>query len=66
MALYLCRRHTGLKLKDIDLAFGVGESAVTQAAVCLTDEMERNEPLRVAVEALEAKLVHLKSSGGDS
>jgi hypothetical protein len=32
IGLYLCRRHTGLKLREIGAAYGLGESAVTQAS----------------------------------
>lgn len=56
VGLYLCRRHTGLKLKQIGAAYGVGESAVTQASRRVVEEMERSEPLRKSVGIIEAKL----------
>jgi len=42
----------GVKLKEIGAAYGVGESAVTQASRSVAEEMERNESLRKSVEIL--------------
>jgi putative transposase len=41
VGLYLCSRHTGLKLKEIGATYGVGESAITQASRRVTEEMKR-------------------------
>jgi REP element-mobilizing transposase RayT len=56
VGLYLCRRHTGLKLKEIGAAYGVGESAVTQASRRVTEEMKQSESLRASVKVLETEL----------
>jgi hypothetical protein len=45
VGMYLCRRCTGLKLKEIGAAYGVGESAVTQASRRVVLEMEGSESL---------------------
>jgi putative transposase len=54
--LYLCRRHSGLTLKEIGTAYGVGESAVTQASRRLADEMKQSETVRRSIETLEKEL----------
>jgi hypothetical protein len=56
VGLYLCRRHTGLTLKEIGAAYGVGESAVTQASRRVTEEMKQSESLRASVKVLETEL----------
>ena len=49
VGMYLCRRYTGLKLKEIGTAYAVGESAVTQASRRVVLEMKGSESLRKAV-----------------
>ena len=56
VGLYLCRRHTGLKLKEIGAAYGVGESAVTQASRRVAEEMKQNASVRQSVQMLETEL----------
>jgi hypothetical protein len=56
VGLYLCRRHTGLKLKEIGAAYGVGESAVTQASRRVAEEMKQNVSVRKSVGMLEREL----------
>jgi REP element-mobilizing transposase RayT len=56
VGLYLCRRHTGLKLKEIGTAYGVGESAVTQASRRVSEAMKQSESVRKAVGMLEREL----------
>lgn len=53
VGMYLCRCHSGLKLKEICVAHGVSESAVTQASRRVAEEMERSEPVRKAVDLIE-------------
>jgi REP element-mobilizing transposase RayT len=53
---YLCWRHTGLKLREIGAAYGVGDSAVTQASRRVAEEMEQSESVRKAVGRLEREL----------
>ena len=57
VGLCLCRRHTGLKPKEIGAAYGVGESAVTQASRRVAEEMKQNTRLRKSVGMLEKELV---------
>ncbi|MGA2732845.1 MAG: transposase [Syntrophobacteraceae bacterium] len=56
VGLYLCRHHTWLKLKEICAAYGVGESAVTQASRRVAEEMKQNVSLRKSVGMLEREL----------
>ena len=56
VGLYLCRRYTGPKLKEIGAAYGVGESAVTQASRRVAKEMKQNASLRKSVGMLEREL----------
>ena len=56
MGLYLCRHHTGLKLKEIGAAYRVGESAVTQASRRVAEEMKQNVSVRKSVGMLEREL----------
>ncbi len=56
VGLYLCRRHTGLKLKEIGAAYGVGDSAVTQASRRVAEEMRQNLSMRKSVGMLEREL----------
>ena len=57
VGLYLCGRHTGLKPKEIGAAYGVGESAVTQASRRVAEEMKQNARVRKSVGMLEKELV---------
>ncbi len=56
VGLYLCRRYTGLKLREIGAAYGVGESAVTQASRRVAKEMKQNASLRKSIGMLEREL----------
>lgn len=56
VGMFLCRRHSGLKLKEICTAYGVGESAVTQASRRVEAQMKQSESVRKAVEMLEKKV----------
>jgi hypothetical protein len=56
VGLYLCRRHTGLKLKEIGAACGVGESSVTQASRRVAEEMKENASVRNLLECLRGSL----------
>jgi putative transposase len=56
VGLYLCRRYTGLKHKEIGAAYGVGESAVTQASRRVAKEMKQNASLRKSNGMLEREL----------
>ena len=56
VGLYLCRKYTGLGLKEIGAAYGVGESAVTQASRRVAEEMKQNGSVRESVEIVEGEL----------
>ncbi|MHB8766296.1 MAG: transposase [Deferrisomatales bacterium] len=56
VALYLCHRHSGRRLKDIGALFGIKESAVTEASRRLDAEMDRDGELRSAIEELRRDL----------
>ena len=55
VGLYLCRKYTGLGLKEIGAAYGVGESAVTQASRRVAEEMKQNGSVRESVEIVEGE-----------
>jgi chromosomal replication initiation ATPase DnaA len=56
LALYLRHRLTGRGLKEIGEAFGVGESAVTQASRRVRGQLQGNPELAEMVKRLEAEL----------
>jgi len=49
LSMYLCRRHTGVRLKEIGVEFGVGESALTQASRRVAEELESSQSMRECV-----------------
>lgn len=55
VALYLCHRYTGSKLREIGRVFGVGESAVSEASRRVNTELKRDQRLRDVVRELEEK-----------
>ena len=56
LSMYLCRRHTGDRLKEIGVEFGVGESAVTQASRRDAEEPESSQSMRECVWEIERDL----------
>ena len=44
--MYLCRRYTGERLKDIGLHFGIGESGVSQAGRRVAQKIENDKQLK--------------------
>lgn len=56
VALYLCRRYSGRKLREIGQQFGLGESGVTEASRRVAKELESNRLLQEAVEDVERGL----------
>ena len=44
--IYLCRRYTGERLKDIGLHFGIGESGVSQAGRRVAQKIENDKQLK--------------------
>ena len=43
--MYLCRRYTGERLKDIGLHFGIGDSGVSQAGRRVAQKIENDKRL---------------------
>ena len=53
--IYLCQKHTGEKLKDIGISFGISESGVSQAGRRVRTWMEKDKNLRREIGKLEKK-----------
>ena len=58
--MFLCRRMTGEKLKDIGSYFNVGESGVSQAGRRVHDKMETDRKLRKKIKKIEKRLLLLR------
>jgi len=56
VALYVCHKYSGVKLKEIGRNFGVGESAVSQTSRRLNEILVRDKHLRKKVDELTRKL----------
>jgi len=56
VAIHLCHRHSGAKLREIGEKFGIGESAVSQESRRLLGRMVDDENLRERVEKVRQKL----------
>ncbi len=54
--LYLCQKHTGLKLQEIGNKFGIGESGVAQAGRCVAEDIKEDKKLKRKVEKISCKL----------
>ena len=54
--LYLCHRHSGIKLSDIGKRFGIGGSGVTQASRRIGMKATKDRTLRNIVKRAEAKI----------
>ena len=54
--LYLCRRYTAEKLKDIGKHFGIGESGVSKAYRRILEKIPEDTKLRTKIEEIERKL----------
>jgi putative transposase len=54
--LYLCRRHTSEKLKDIGKHFGIGESGVSKAYRRILEKIPEDTKLRTKIEEIERNL----------
>ncbi|AMV73076.1 transposase [Desulfuromonas carbonis] len=52
VAIYLCHRHSGARLREIGERFGVGESAVSQGSRRTREKVAEEEGLRVRVERI--------------
>ncbi len=56
LKIYLCRQHTGEKLKAIGANFGINEAAVSHACRRATDRIRRNSKLRKKIKKMNKKL----------
>jgi hypothetical protein len=56
VSLYLCRKHTGEKLKTIGERFGISDSAVSQVCKRLPTRIENDVTLKDKLERAEKKL----------
>jgi REP element-mobilizing transposase RayT len=54
--IYLCRKHTGKKLRTIGNQFGISDSAVSQVCKRFKGQMEINRKLRERIEAIEKQI----------
>lgn len=54
--LYLCRRYTAEKLKDIGKHFGIGESGVSKAYRRILEKIPEDTELRTKIEEIERNL----------
>jgi hypothetical protein len=54
--IYLCRRYTAAKLKDIARHFGIGEYGVSQAYKPFLQKLTQDKKLKKKVEKIELKL----------
>ena len=55
--IYLCRKHTGEKLKTIGEYFGIGDSAVSQSSKRFEDKLKKNKRLKKRVDKIEKQLI---------
>lgn len=56
VAVHLCHRYSGLKLREIGTLFGIKDSGVSQASKRLEAEMERDDEVRKTVGMLRQEL----------
>ena len=54
--LYLCRKHTGEKLRAVGAQFGIGDAAVAQACKRFKLKLEKDRKLRKKIERFEKRL----------
>jgi chromosomal replication initiation ATPase DnaA len=54
--MFLCRKYTGERLKDIGAHFGIGESGVAQASSRMARKMANDKKLKGRVNKIETKL----------
>ena len=54
--MFLCRKYTGARLKDIGAHFGIGESGVSQASSRMARKMANDKKLKGRVKKIEVKL----------
>jgi len=55
--IFLTKRHTGKKLKDIGKHFGIGESGVSQASRRVDERIKSDKKLKRKIRKVEKKLI---------
>jgi len=56
VAMYLCHKYSGKKLREIGNLFGVGETAIAESRRLLTRKLDQNKKLCEKVEKVKAML----------
>ncbi len=56
VAMYLCHKYSGRKLREIGEVFTVGETAIAEARRLLSRKMEKDDELKAEVEKVRQKL----------
>lgn len=56
VAMYLCHKYSGLKLREIGKVFTVGETAIAEARRLLSRKIDEDKELRAEVEKVRRKL----------
>ncbi len=59
-SIYLCRKHTGQKLRNIGKQFGISDAAVSQVCKRFRKRMESDQNLEKTIAKIEKKLIILK------
>jgi len=54
--MYLCRKYTGKRLKEIGLQFGIGESGVSQSCRRVAQKIEKDKTLKKKIDRLEKQI----------
>jgi len=54
--MYLCKRYTSEKLKDIGRYFGIGESGVSQASRRVTQKIDKDRTLKGKIDRIEKRI----------
>ncbi len=57
LKIFLCHKHTAMKLRELGNHFGISESGICEASRRVSRRMEEDRKLRIRVEKLEKKVV---------
>jgi chromosomal replication initiation ATPase DnaA len=55
--LYLCRKHTGEKLRTIGAQFGIADAAVAQSCKRFNLKLEKDRKLKERIERFEKRVL---------
>jgi len=56
LKMYLCQKYTNMKLKEIGLQFGIGESGVSQSCRRVAQKIEKDKRLKKKIDRLEKQI----------